>query len=255
MEQVLKVENLYKNFGDLEVLKGISFEIHKGDALSIIGSSGSGKSTLLRCINFLETPTDGKIAFLGNEIPWKAKSLKEKRTFNRLILSLRSEIGIVFQDFNLWPHKTVLENIIEAPIFVKKISKSEAIVIAEKLLDRYNLNDKRDVYPSNLSGGQKQRVAIIRSLAMNPKLVLFDEVTSALDPELTSEVLNAINILAEDGMTMIIVTHEIEFAKVASKRTIFIDEGVIVEEGPSKEILMNPKKERTRRFLVKVLHE
>lgn len=254
-ETVLKVENLHKSFGDLEVLKGISFELHQGESLSIIGSSGSGKSTLLRCINFLEMPTSGEIYFEGEKIDWQVRSLKEKLAFHKVTSRLRAQIGIVFQEFNLWPHQTVLENIIEAPIHVKGVTKQEAIDDAIALLQRYGLDDKRNAYPLTLSGGQKQRVAIIRSLAMKPKLILFDEVTSALDPELTSEVLRAINILAAEGMTMVLVTHEIEFAKAASKQTIFIDGGVILEQGDSYELLNNPKKERTRAFLQKVLRE
>jgi ABC-type histidine transport system ATPase subunit len=254
-ETVLRVEDLHKSFGDLEVLKGISFELRQGQSLSIIGSSGSGKSTLLRCINFLELPTAGDIYFEEERIDWQARSLKEKFAFNRRTSELRAQIGIVFQEFNLWPHQTVLENIIEAPIHVKGLSKREAVENAVALLEHYGLDDKKDKYPLTLSGGQKQRVAIIRSLAMKPKLILFDEVTSALDPELTAEVLKAINMLAHEGMTMILVTHEIEFAKAASKQTIFIDEGVILEKGDSYELLNNPKKERTRAFLQKVLRE
>lgn len=252
---ILEVENLYKNFGDLEVLKGVSFTVSEGESVSLIGSSGSGKSTLLRCVNFLEMPDEGIIRFLQHEVPWKVKTFREKRNFKRYIRGLREEIGIVFQDFNLWPHKTVLENIIEAPIYVKGTPREEAVRDAEKLLNRYGLEDKRDVYPTKLSGGQKQRVAIIRSLAMKPKLILFDEVTSALDPELTAEVLKAIEILASDGMTMILVTHEIDFAVAASRRTIFIDGGVIVEEGPSADVLKNPQMDRTKQFLRKVLRE
>ncbi|MCP4630310.1 MAG: amino acid ABC transporter ATP-binding protein [bacterium] len=253
---VLQVVDLHKSFNDLEVLKGISFELHKGESLSIIGSSGSGKSTILRCINFLETPTSGDIYFEGERINWNTNGLKERIEFNRHISLLRSQMGIVFQEFNLWPHMTVLQNIIEAPVHVNKISKNEAVDTAVRLLKRYGLEDKKDAFPLTLSGGQKQRVAIIRSLAMNPKLILFDEVTSALDPELTSEVLKAINILAnEEGMTMVLVTHEIEFAKAASTKTIFIDSGVILEQGDSNELLNNPKQERTKVFLQKILRE
>ena len=254
-EIVLQVVGLHKSFNDFEVLKGISFELHKGQSLSIIGSSGSGKSTLLRCINFLEIPTSGEIFFEGEKINWNTNGWREKFEFNRRIARMRSQIGIVFQEFNLWPHKTVLENIIEAPVHVKKIPKQEAIDTAVRLLKRYGLEDKKDAFPLTLSGGQKQRVAIIRSLAMNPKLILFDEVTSALDSELTSEVLKAINILANEGMTMVLVTHEIEFAKAASKQTIFIDGGVILEQGDSLELLNNPKEERTKVFLQKILRE
>lgn len=254
-ETVLQVEDLYKSFGNLEVLKGISFELRQGQSLSIIGSSGSGKSTLLRCINFLEMPSSGDIYFEDERIEWEVKSLKDKIAFHKKTSQLRAQIGIVFQEFNLWPHQTVLENIIEAPIHVKGVPKEEAIENAIALLKHYGLDDKKDAYPLTLSGGQKQRVAIIRSLAMKPKLILFDEVTSALDPELTSEVLKAINMLAEEGMTMILVTHEIEFAKAASRQTIFIDQGVILEQGDSSELLNNPKEERTRAFLQKVLRE
>jgi len=254
-DTVLQVVDLHKKFHENEVLKGISFELHKGESLSIIGASGSGKSTLLRCINFLEIPTSGEVHFEGQLIDWKTAGLREKIEFNRRVSQLRSQMGIVFQEFNLWPHKSVLENVIEAPMHVKRVPKAQAVETALRLLQRYGLADKKDAYPLTLSGGQKQRVAIIRSLAMNPKLILFDEVTSALDPELTSEVLKAITMLANDGMTMILVTHEIEFAKAASRRTIFIDLGVILEQGDSVELLNNPKKERTKAFLQKVLRE
>ena len=222
--EILRVENLHKSFGTLEVLKGINFAADKGEVITVIGSSGSGKSTLLRCLNHLEQADEGKI-----------------------LCDVR--IGMVFQNFNLFPHKSVLENLIEAPIVVKKIPKVKVVKFAEELLKKVGLMDKRDVYPCQLSGGQKQRVAIARALAMEPNIMLFDEPTSALDPQLTSEVLQVIKQLAEEDMTMIIVTHEMGFAREVSDRVIYMDQGIIVEEGSPQELLVNPKNPNLRTFL------
>ena len=252
MTPLLQIRNLRKSYGVLEVLHGISMNVSAGEVVAIIGASGSGKSTLLRCLNLLETPTSGEFLFEGNPIEYRDEGLgwgREKR-----LRWLRAQVGIVFQSFNLWPHKTVLENIIEAPIIVKKTPRKEAIEQAEELLRRIGLSEKRDVYPSRLSGGQQQRVAIIRSLAMKPKVMLFDEVTSSLDPQLVGEVLNLMAELAHDGMTMLAVTHEISFARSVSTRTVFVDGGVIAEEGPSSVVLSRPEQPRTREFLSRILN-
>ncbi len=250
-EPILRLVDIHKRFGDLEVLKGISLEVLAGDVISIIGASGSGKSTLLRCVNLLELPTSGDVIFDGRSIDYTAKA----RLFggNPVLSGLRNQIGMVFQNYNLWPHMSVLENVIEAPVLVKREPRAGAVDRARALLDRIGLLDKQDEHPSRLSGGQQQRVAIVRALAMEPKVMLFDEVTSALDPELVGEVLALIAKLASDGMTMLIVTHEMDFAREVSDRTIFIDEGVIAEEGPSVSLLSAPRHERTRQFLDRVL--
>ena len=253
-DSILVVQDLHKKFGDLEVLRGISIEVKKGEVISIIGPSGSGKSTFLRCVNFLEMPTGGEIIFQGKQIGYSGKGFTQKRSFRQELLWLRTNIGMVFQSFNLWHHKTVLGNIIESPIQVKNVSRAAAIQTAEALLDRFGLTAKRDEYPARLSGGQQQRVAIIRALAMTPQVMLFDEVTSALDPELVGEVLDVLQVLAQGGMTMLLVTHEIGFAKQCSDRTLFFDNGVIAEEGKSLELLTNPKQERTHKFLERVIH-
>ena len=252
-EAVLEIKNLKKHFGELEVLKGISLRVKKGEVISIIGPSGSGKSTFLRCINFLEGPTSGEVIFEGRSIEYLSNTLWGKLKVINEITKMRSEIGMVFQSFNLWPHKTVIENVIESPIHVKGIPKKKAIPAAEQLLMQFGLEDKRDEYPSRLSGGQQQRVAITRALAMSPKVMLFDEVTSALDPELVGEVLEAMTLLAQGGMTMLVVTHEVKFARDCSHRTLFIDGGIVEEEGPSEKVLTNPQKERTRTFLQRVI--
>ena len=238
MQTLLKVENLYKSFGDIEVLHNINFEINKGDIVVIIGPSGSGKSTFLRCLNFLEKPTNGKI--LLNE-----KEMKDN-------LELHKKIGLVFQSFNLFSNLTVLENITLAPIKTKQLSEKEAQNEAMKLLRMIGLEDKKDVYPDNLSGGQKQRVAIIRSLIMNPEIMLFDEPTSALDPEMIEEVLTLMKEVAQKGMTMVIVTHELDFANDIANKVVFMDEGKIVETGTPTEIFKNPKTERLKEFLSKI---
>ena len=240
---MITIKDLHKSFGDHEVLKGIDLEIEKGEILVIIGPSGSGKSTILRCMNLLGTPTSGDIIFEG-------KSLVDKNTN---IDEVRQNIGMVFQHFNLFPHKTILENVTLAPITLKKMSKEEAEKKAETLLKRVGLYDKKDTYPAQLSGGQKQRIAIARALAMEPDMMLFDEPTSALDPEMVKEVLEVIKELAQDGMTMAIVTHEMGFAKEVADRVIFVDEGKIIEENTPEEVFNNPTHERTKEFFAKVL--
>ncbi len=239
---MIEIKGLKKSFGDLHVLKGIDLHIDEREVVVIIGPSGSGKSTLLRCINFLEEPTGGTITVDG--IPLDSESNVNK---------VREEVGMVFQRFNLFPHMTVLDNITLAPLKVRKMEKSRAEQNAQDLLDRVGLGDKADAYPNQLSGGQQQRVAIARALAMNPKVMLFDEPTSALDPEMVGEVLDVMQRLAESGMTMIIVTHEMGFAREVGTRLLFVDGGYIVEEGPPKEIFEHPKEERTRAFLSKIL--
>lgn len=240
---MIKIKNLHKNFGDNEVLKGIDLEITAGEVVVIIGPSGSGKSTFLRCLNLLETPTSGTIEF--DEV-----DLTSKETDINL---LRQKMGMVFQSFNLFPHKTVLENLTISPIQVKKESKAAAEAKATELLTKVGLADKSSAFPSSLSGGQQQRVAIARALAMDPEVMLFDEPTSALDPEMVGEVLTVMKNLAESGMTMAIVTHEMGFAKEVADRVIFMDEGVIQEQGTAKEIFENPQNTRTQDFLSKVL--
>ena len=239
---MIEIKGLKKSFGDLDVLKGIDLHIDEREVVVIIGPSGSGKSTLLRCINFLEEPTGGTIVVDG--IP-----LDSDANINKV----REEVGMVFQRFNLFPHMTVLDNITLAPLKVRKMEKSRAEQTAQDLLDRVGLGDKADAYPNQLSGGQQQRVAIARALAMNPKVMLFDEPTSALDPEMVGEVLDVMQRLAESGMTMIIVTHEMGFAREVGTRLLFVDGGYIVEQGNPKEVFENPKEERTRAFLSKIL--
>ena len=241
---MIKIKNLEKTYGDLKVLKGISTDIKEGEVISIIGPSGSGKSTFLRCINRLEEPTHGEIDIEGENI------VSPKVDINKI----REKVGMVFQHFNLFPHKTVLENITIGPIKLKKTSQEEAEKIAISLLEKVGLADKKDVYPNKLSGGQKQRVAIARALAMNPKIILFDEPTSALDPEMIGEVLEVMKDLAREGMTMIVVTHEMGFARTVANRVFFMDQGTILEDGSPKEIFENPKEERTKEFLDKVLN-
>jgi polar amino acid transport system ATP-binding protein len=242
---MLKINSLEKNYGENEVLKGISTEIKKGEVVAIIGPSGSGKSTLLRCMNLMEDPTGGEIYFKDTKI--NDKNLKDAQ-----VDKLRENIGMVFQQFNLFPHLTVLENITLAPVKRKKQTQEDAVKIAEELLETVGLADKRDEYPNNLSGGQKQRVAIARALAMNPEVMLFDEPTSALDPEMVKEVLVVIQNLVESDMTIVIVTHEMNFAKDVASRVMFIDEGIVIEEGTPDEIFNHPKNERTKLFLNKI---
>lgn len=242
-EAILTVKNLSKSFGELEVLKDINMEIEEGEVISVIGPSGSGKSTFLRCINLLETPNSGTITYEG-------KVVNEPKYDKR---RLHQEVGMVFQRFNLFPHKTVLENIMLAPMKLKRGSKAELREQALALLDKVVLKSKADEMPGNLSGGQQQRVAIARALAMNPRVLLFDEPTSALDPELVGEVLKVMQDLAEEGMTMVVVTHEMGFAREVSNHLIFMEGGYIVEEGNPKEVFANPKNERTKKFLSSVL--
>lgn len=240
---MIEIKDLHKSFGDLEVLKGITETIKDGEIVSIIGPSGSGKNTFLRCINLLEEPTSGHIIIDGQEIT------DPKTDINKM----REDLGMVFQRFNLFPHKTVLENITLAPINVKGIAQADAEKTARELLQRVGLLDKADSYPAALSGGQQQRVAIARALAMHPKIMLFDEPTSALDPEMVGEVLAVIRQLTETGMTMLIVTHEMGFAREVCDRVFFMDQGYIMEQGTPEEIFNNPKEPRTQDFLAKVL--
>ena len=247
-ETVLKAEDIHKSFGHLEVLKGISLEANKHDVISILGSSGSGKSTFLRCLNFLETPTSGKVTVQGEEVIVR----NGKPQNARHIESIRSRLGMVFQQFNLWTHRTVLENVMEGPLQVKRVAKAEARDKAEALLKRVGLEDRMQMYPSQLSGGQQQRVAIARALAMEPDAILFDEPTSALDPELVGEVLKVMQSLAAEGRTMIVVTHEMGFARDVSSEVVFLHEGRIAEQGPPEEMFTNPKTEEFKRFISKV---
>lgn len=238
---MIEIKGLKKNFGDLEVLKGIDQTVDEGEVLVVIGPSGSGKSTMIRCINFLEEPSDGEI-YIDGEL------VTEKN-----VDKIRTKMGMVFQQFNLFPHMSVLDNLTCGPINVKKEDKAKAEKKAMKLLNRVGLKDKANEYPRNLSGGQQQRVAIARALAMEPEVMLFDEPTSALDPEMVGEVLDVMKKLASEGMTMIVVTHEIGFAKEVADKVIFMDEGLIVEEGKPKSVIGNPKQARTQDFLSKVL--
>lgn len=240
---MILVNNLTKSFSGKQIIKGISTEIKDGEVVVIIGPSGSGKSTFLRCLNCIEQADGGEIFFKGQNILSPTVNLT----------TIREDMGMVFQSFNLFPHKTVLDNIILAPTLVKRIPKTEAIELAKKLLERVGLLDKIDSYPNQLSGGQKQRIAIVRALAMNPNVMLFDEPTSALDPEMVGEVLDVIKQLAKDGMTMVIVTHEMRFAFEVGDRILFLDDGYLVEEGTPQEIFKCPKEARTQAFLSKVL--
>lgn len=240
---MIKVDNLHKSFGSLNVLNGININIKKGEVVVVIGPSGSGKSTFLRCINFLEIPTEGDIVFDGTSIKDNIKSLDK----------YRQKMGMVFQHFNLFPNMSVLGNLTIAPKKVKKLTDKESEEIALKLLKRVGLEDKKDYSPSQLSGGQKQRIAIARALAMSPNVMLFDEPTSALDPEMVGEVLEVMKELAKEGMTMVVVTHEMGFAKEVADRVIFMDNGIILEEGTPEEIFNDPKEERTKEFLSKVI--
>jgi polar amino acid transport system ATP-binding protein len=244
MSVMIQVKHLSKNFGDLKVLKDISMEVTEGEVICIIGPSGSGKSTLLRCINLLEQPTSGEILYQG-------KNILDKKHIK--LRDYREEVGMVFQRFNLFPMKNVIKNITLAPMLAKKKAKAEAETKARNLLAKVGLSDKAEAMPSTLSGGQQQRVAITRALAMDPKVLLFDEPTSALDPELVGDVLEVMKTLAGEGMTMVVVTHEMEFAKDVADRVIFMADGYIVEEGKPEDIFTNPKNERTRSFLSRIL--
>ena len=238
---ILEVNDLHKSYGDHEVLKGISTTIKKGDVLALIGPSGCGKSTFLRSLNLLEVPTSGHVLFEGTDMTDASVDINH----------VREKIGMVFQQFNLFPNMTIRENIMLAPVKLGKMTKEEAAKKAEDLLARIGLADKADAYPAQLSGGQKQRIAIVRSLAMNPDIILFDEPTSALDPEMVGEVLNVMKELAADGMTMVVVTHEMGFARDVADQLIFMDGGVIVEQGDPHQVIDNPKEERTKQFLTR----
>ncbi|OEC03408.1 peptide ABC transporter ATP-binding protein [Lysinibacillus sphaericus] len=240
---MIKIEDLHKSYGQNEVLKGISTEIKEKEVIAIIGPSGSGKSTFLRCLNLLEEPTSGKITIAGDVLTDKGTN----------IMKIREEVGMVFQHFHLFPHKTVLENLTYAPINVKGMDKTTAIKAAEDLLTKVGLFEKRNEYPSRLSGGQKQRVAIARALAMDPKVILFDEPTSALDPEMVKEVLAVMKNLADSGMTMLIVTHEMGFAREVADRILFLDGGKLIEDAPPEEFFTSPSTQRAKDFLEKVL--
>ncbi|MFW6028648.1 MAG: amino acid ABC transporter ATP-binding protein [Halanaerobiales bacterium] len=240
---MVEMKNIHKNFGKLEVLKGVNLTVREGEVVVIIGPSGSGKSTLLRCINFLEKSQKGEIYINGKLVERNESAINK----------MRQNVGMVFQHFNLFPHMTVLENVIEGPTQVKGIQKDEAIEVAEHILYKVGLLDKKEEYPAMLSGGQKQRVAIARALEMKPSVMLFDEPTSALDPELVGDVLEVMKSLAKEGMTMVVVTHEMGFAREVADRVIFMDEGIIVEEGKPEDIFDNPTEERTKAFLGKIL--
>lgn len=250
---MVKMEKVCKNFGSLNVLNNVDFEVSKGEVVCIIGPSGSGKSTLLRCLNRLENITSGRVFIEGELLDEKVSGKDYAKLPQKKITEICSELGMVFQRFNLFPHMTVLENVIEAPLTVKKTDRQTAVDFAVTLLKKVGLEEKKDEYPSRLSGGQQQRVAIARALAMKPKIMLFDEPTSALDPELVGEVLEVMKELAEEGMTMLVVTHEMGFAREVAKRVIFMDRGEIIEEGTPDVIFTSPKHERTRTFLQKVL--
>ena len=240
---MIKVKNLHKKFGDLSVLNGIDEHVSQGEVVVVIGPSGSGKSTFLRCLNLLEEVTDGEI-FVDDEL------ITDPRIdVNRV----RQKMGMVFQQFNLFPHLTIMDNITLAPVLLKKMTKEQAVARGRELLKRVNLEEKADVYPAQLSGGQKQRVAIARALAMDPEIMLFDEPTSALDPEMVGEVLDVMKDLAKSGMTMVIVTHEMGFAREVASRVLFIDQGIVMESGTPEEVFGNPQNERTKNFLSKVL--
>jgi polar amino acid transport system ATP-binding protein len=240
---MIELNDVHKSFGAVEVLRGITAQVGRGEVVCIIGPSGSGKSTILRCINGLETYDAGSITIDGTRVDRASRGIKQ----------IRTQISMVFQRFNLFPHRTALENVIEGPIHVKRIKREEAVPRALELLKRVGLKDKAQSYPSELSGGQMQRVAIARALAMQPKAILFDEPTSSLDPELVGEVLSVMRALAEDGMTMVVVTHEIRFAQEVADRVLFLDHGTILEEGPAKQVLTTPQHARTQEFLRRVL--
>lgn len=250
---MVRADRVCKNYGALQVLRGITLEIPRGQVLCLIGPSGSGKSTFLRCINHLERVDAGRLYVDGELVGYAERGGKLHELSPRAAAKQRRDIGMVFQHFNLFPHRTVLDNIVEAPVLVKKVPRAKAVAQARELLDRVGLSSKADAYPVQLSGGQQQRVAIARALAMEPKLMLFDEPTSALDPELVGEVLGVMKELARDGMTMVVVTHEMGFAREVADQLVFMDGGVVVEAGDPRELLANPRQERTRAFLSKLL--
>ncbi|WP_306437502.1 amino acid ABC transporter ATP-binding protein [Saccharibacillus sp. O23] len=239
MKEMIRLEGLTKSFGELKVLKGIDLSVEESEVVCLVGASGSGKSTLLRCLNFLEESSGGQIYIEGKAVDPKNDDLNK----------IREKVGMVFQHFNLFPHMTVLENVIEAPVMVKKVPKEQAIREAKELLLKVGLDEKADVYPGKLSGGQKQRVAIARALAMKPDIMLFDEATSALDPELVEEVLRTMRELAEEGMTMVVVTHEMNFAREVADTVVFLHDGTIIEKAPAQEFFANPREPQTRSFL------
>lgn len=246
----IEITDLHKSFGDNEVLKGISLTAYKGDVISVLGSSGSGKSTLLRCINLLEIPNSGTLKVSGEEVLMKRNRRGENQPINSgQVERIRTQLAMVFQQFNLWSHMTILENVIEAPVHVLKVPRADAIEKGHQYLEKVGIADKLDAYPAHLSGGQQQRAAIARALAMEPEAILFDEPTSALDPELVGEVLQVMHNLADEGRTMIVVTHEMGFAREVSSRVIFLDEGHILEDGSPTEVFENPKTDRFQNFI------
>ena len=253
MTPMVRAEQVCKSFGALKVLKGVTLEIGRGQVLVLVGPSGSGKSTFLRCINHLEQVNAGRLYVDGDLIGYRERGVKLHEMSPRDAAKQRRDIGMVFQHFNLFPHRTALANIIEAPMQVKGVKRDKAVARGRDLLDQVGLSDKAEAYPAQLSGGQQQRVAIARALAMDPKLMLFDEPTSALDPELVGEVLEVMKKLATEGMTMVVVTHEMGFAREVGNQLVFMDAGVIVESGDPREVLSNPKQERTKAFLSKVM--
>jgi polar amino acid transport system ATP-binding protein len=252
-EPALRAIDVHKWFGRLEVLKGVSLDVIRGQTVCIVGPSGSGKTTLLRCVNHLERIDSGRIEVNGRLIGYRERRGRLVEDSERSIALQRTQIGMVFQRFNLFPHRTALENVIEAPVHVAKVPRDQAVREADRLLERVGLADKRDVYPAKLSGGQQQRVAIARALAMKPALMLFDEATSALDPEMIGEVLQVMKELVLEGMTMIVVTHEMGFAREAADRVVMMDDGQIVEEAPPAAFFARPRNDRTRQFLAKIL--
>lgn len=250
-QSVLVVEDLHKSFGDIEVLKGVSLTARRGDVLAMLGSSGSGKSTFLRCLNLLETPNAGRVSVQGETIRMTEKRGEPTPADPKQVQRIRTQLAMVFQSFNLWAHMTVLENVIEAPIHVLGVPKKEAMERAEGLLNKVGIWERRDYYPAHMSGGQQQRAAIARALAMNPAALLFDEPTSALDPELVGEVLTVMRDLAEEGRTMIVVTHEMGFARDVASEVVFLHQGRVEEQGPPGEVFSNPRSDRFRQFLAR----
>ncbi|NBA96047.1 amino acid ABC transporter ATP-binding protein [Pseudomonas sp. R5(2019)] len=243
----VSIKKMSKSFGDIEVLRDIDLVVHKGEVVSVLGSSGSGKSTMLRCINWLEEPDRGTIHISGERIGVNERT--GRKMANKELATLRAKTGMVFQGFNLWPHLTVIQNVMEAPIYVKGMLKEQARAVAIELLEKVGMADKHDAYPFTLSGGQKQRVAIARALAMSPEVILFDEPTSALDPERVGEVLTVMKNLSSEGYTMIVVTHEMEFARAVSDQVVFLEKGIIIEKAPPAKFFSNPDAERVRKFL------
>jgi len=253
IDAMIHCEDVHKRFGRLEVLRGVSFDVAKGEVVVIAGPSGSGKSTLLRCINHLEALNKGRIYVDGQPVGYREVKGKFVEKSEREVARMRASIGMVFQRFNLFPHLTALGNVVDAPVHVRKMGRSEALEAGRAMLGKVGLGDKLDTYPAQLSGGQQQRVAIARALAMEPKVMLFDEPTSALDPELVGEVLEVMKSLAREGMTMIVVTHEMGFAREVADRVMLMDEGIIIEEGPPAQFFNSPRHERTKLFLSKIL--